>query len=83
MFDGSAAPYATDAEPRPINTYGVTKLAGEREAQRILGDRVIILRIPILYGPIETIGAVLSSSLPPLPRSHPPQPDARIQTSRR
>lgn len=36
VFDGSkAAPYAEDDEPRPINVYGRTKLAGERAIQAV------------------------------------------------
>jgi dTDP-4-dehydrorhamnose reductase len=59
VFDGKAPPYATDAKPAPLNAYGKMKLAGEeavRSAYTALGDSAFaILRIPILYGRVESL----------------------------
>jgi len=51
-FDGNkaaAAPYTEDDEPRPINTYGRTKLAGERAIQAVDVPH-LILRTSWIYG---------------------------------
>lgn len=50
VFDGSkAAPYTEDDEPRPINVYGRTKLAGERAIQAVDVPH-LILRTSWIYG---------------------------------
>lgn len=49
VFDGAGAPYETDAPRRPLNAYGRQKAAAE-EAVEGLGH-VLILRVPILFGP--------------------------------
>ena len=50
VFDGAkAAPYTEDDEPRPINAYGRTKLAGERAIQAV-GVPHLILRASWVYG---------------------------------
>jgi len=50
VFDGTkAAPYAEDDEPRPINAYGRTKLAGERAIQAVDAPH-LILRTSWVYG---------------------------------
>jgi dTDP-4-dehydrorhamnose reductase len=51
LFDGSARPpdgYPADAVPRPLNIYGLTKLAGERVTQAV--DRHLIIRTSWLFG---------------------------------
>ncbi len=43
VFDGkSHSPYGVDASPAPINTYGETKLEGERRVVSAGGDSVIV-----------------------------------------
>jgi dTDP-4-dehydrorhamnose reductase len=50
VFDGNArAPYAEEAEPRPLSAYGESKLAGEREVAAAAADHVIV-RTAGLYG---------------------------------
>jgi len=49
VFDGRAAPYAEDAVPRPINPYGVSKLAGEQALTAEHPDP-LILRTSVLVG---------------------------------
>lgn len=59
VFDGKAPPYTADATPAPLNAYGRMKLAGEgvvRAAYSANGDGAFaILRIPILYGRVESL----------------------------
>lgn len=52
MFDGNkaaAAPYTEEDEPRPLNVYGRTKLAGERAIQAVDAPH-LILRSSWIYG---------------------------------
>jgi dTDP-4-dehydrorhamnose reductase len=50
VFDGTNPPYPTDAATNPLNVYGKTKLAGEKY---VLAAGFTILRVPLLYGPVE------------------------------
>ncbi len=54
VFDGTAPPYGIDARPNPLNYYGKSKLAGEHAALGA-GAKVCVLRVPILYGPVENL----------------------------
>jgi dTDP-4-dehydrorhamnose reductase len=54
VFDGTRAPYATDAPTCPLNAYGVSKRDAE-EAVRGQSPDAAILRVPILYGEVETL----------------------------
>ena len=54
VFDGKDAPYKTVAPTNPINTYGRSKRDGEVAVLKYPGNGV--LRVPILYGPIESLG---------------------------
>jgi len=50
IFDGKkGAPYSEEDEPNPLNTYGKTKLEGERSVAHFGGDW-LILRTSWLYG---------------------------------
>lgn len=49
VFDGTAAPYETDARRRPLNAYGRQKAAAEEAVEAL--PHVLILRVPILFGP--------------------------------
>lgn len=58
VFDGrrtDGVPYAPDDEPNPINPYGASKLAGEREAAAAFGEAAVerlgIVRTAWLFGP--------------------------------
>jgi dTDP-4-dehydrorhamnose reductase len=53
------APYEADAEPRPTNLYGQTKLDGERAVLETFKEAGkeglgVVLRVPVLYGNAET-----------------------------
>ncbi|XP_077122089.1 methionine adenosyltransferase 2 subunit beta isoform X1 [Ranitomeya variabilis] len=54
VFDGSSPPYREDSEPNPLNTYGKTKLEGERVVLQN-NDGAAVLRVPVLYGDVEKI----------------------------
>jgi dTDP-4-dehydrorhamnose reductase len=54
VFDGTTPPYRPGDEPHPLNAYGQSKLDGER-AVRDAGGHAAILRVPILYGSVETL----------------------------
>lgn len=71
VFDGKDPPYAPSAPTNPLNTYGRTKRDGELVI--LQNPKFGVLRVPILYGPLETLGesavtvlfsAVLDSSKP-------------------
>ena len=50
VFDGRAdRPYRTDDPPHPINAYGRSKLAGEREV--VAGSRHLLIRTSWLFAP--------------------------------
>jgi dTDP-4-dehydrorhamnose reductase len=51
VFDGKAPPYLPDAAPNPLNAYGHSKLEGER-ALLDASENALVLRLPLLYGPI-------------------------------
>lgn len=65
-------PYEADAEPRPTNLYGQTKLDGERAVLDALKEAGkeglgVVLRVPVLYGnaeiPAESAVNVLMDAL--------------------
>jgi len=50
VFDGkSSRPYRPDDLPGPINTYGISKLAGERSVMETLPGQSVVIRTSWLY----------------------------------
>ena len=71
VFDGKSPPYLPNAPTNPINAYGISKRDGEVAVLKYPG--LAVLRVPILYGPLESLDesavtilfkAVLDSSTP-------------------
>ena len=71
VFDGNNAPYKPGDSTNPLNTYGQMKLDGEIAVRKY--NQFGVLRIPVLYGSVESLGesavttlfqAVLDSSKP-------------------
>jgi len=56
VFDGASPPFGAEDEPRPLNKYGLTKLEGEKEVLAADSDNNVVLRVPVLYGEVETLG---------------------------
>ncbi|XP_032237811.1 methionine adenosyltransferase 2 subunit beta [Nematostella vectensis] len=54
VFDGNAAPYKPNDAPNPLNKYGESKLEGEKAVQKEHKNG-IILRVPVLYGDVESL----------------------------
>ncbi len=54
VFDGTTPPYSPNSQTNPLNHYGASKLAGEKAVQSILDD-YLILRVPVLFGTVETL----------------------------
>lgn len=50
VFDGRKGHYSERDNPNPINFYGWTKLAAERQVAS-MGDRYVIARVNLTYGP--------------------------------
>ncbi|MGN0853621.1 MAG: dTDP-4-dehydrorhamnose reductase family protein [Kiritimatiellia bacterium] len=55
VFDGTQPPYFTDSPTHAINGYGASKLAGEDVVRSAAADQSAILRVPILYGDVESL----------------------------
>ncbi len=66
VFDGRDAPYRPDAVPNPLNAYGRSKLDGERALWSVTRE-ACVLRLPLLYGPLEALGeSAVTSFIPAL-----------------
>lgn len=65
VFDGLRGLYSEDDEPRPINIYGQTKVAGERS---VLGcsPKNIVVRVSGLYDSYGIRGRAFSNPLAPV-----------------
>lgn len=61
VFDGKNPPYVPSAPTNPINAYGLTKRDGESVI--LEHAEFSVLRIPILYGPLESLGESAVTSL--------------------
>ncbi|MDF7801673.1 SDR family oxidoreductase [Pontiellaceae bacterium B1224] len=73
VFDGTNPPYTVDAACNPLNFYGQTKRAGE-EAVLQASEQHVVLRVPILYGDVETleespVTTLLNELLDPTPHA--------------
>ncbi len=55
VFDGKAPPYDEGSLVNPLNFYGHSKAAAESMLQQAYPE-FSILRIPVLYGPVEYLG---------------------------
>ncbi|KAH7886831.1 hypothetical protein F5I97DRAFT_1058161 [Phlebopus sp. FC_14] len=53
VFDGTSPPYYPMSTPHPLQEYGKTKREGELAVLGVEGADVIILRVPVLYGPAQ------------------------------
>lgn len=62
VFDGRAPPYTTDGMPNPLSEYGWQKLHGEQLTLAAC-PQAAVLRVPLLYGPLESITDSAVSSL--------------------
>lgn len=58
----SGGPFAPDHPHYPMNAYGRSKSAAESQVRRILPGTVII-RMPVLYGPVQTLSECNLSEL--------------------
>ncbi|CAF3079731.1 unnamed protein product [Rotaria sp. Silwood2] len=54
IFDGKNPPYKEDDIPNPLQAYGKSKYEAEQVTQKISKDH-LILRVPLLYGEVETL----------------------------
>lgn len=52
VFDGKTAPYKVTDQTNPVNIYGKLKLDGELATLGVDPEN-LVLRIPVLYGPVE------------------------------
>lgn len=62
VFDGTSPPYSVDAKPNPLSEYGWHKLHGEQLALAAC-PRTAVLRVPLLYGPLESLSDSAVTSL--------------------
>jgi len=51
VFDGANPPYKPSSQTNPLQLYGQTKLGGERAALSVDNAQVVVVRVPVLYGP--------------------------------
>ncbi|KAK6173235.1 hypothetical protein SNE40_016724 [Patella caerulea] len=54
VFDGLNPPYDVNAVPNPLNKYGLSKYEGEKVTLASSSENSV-LRVPILYGPVERL----------------------------
>ncbi|KAF5356937.1 hypothetical protein D9756_006617 [Leucocoprinus leucothites] len=51
VFDGTSPPYGLTSKTNPLQLYGKSKRDGEIAVSSVTGAKVVILRVPVLYGP--------------------------------
>jgi len=54
VFDGRSPPYTVDSMTNPLSEYGWHKLHGEHLTS-VACPRAAILRVPLLYGPVDSV----------------------------
>ncbi|XP_063614051.1 methionine adenosyltransferase 2 subunit beta-like [Penaeus indicus] len=69
VFDGTSPPYRETDTCHPLNKYGQTKLDGEKAILKE-DPSACILRVPILYGPVEKVDESAVTCLLPLLQSN-------------
>lgn len=74
VFDGKCAPYAEDALPCPLSVYGASKLSGERAVLNA-HPQAAILRVPLLFGPVEYLGETTVTALLDIVKAESPKVD--------
>jgi dTDP-4-dehydrorhamnose reductase len=75
VFDGRHPPYRHDSTPSPLNSYGQSKLEGERALTETAASGCV-LRLPLLYGPIvDWAESAVTSLVPAIAESA--EPSAR------
>jgi len=57
VFDGTDGPYGESADPNPIQTYGESKLGGERQV-RAADPNALVVRLSFVYGVHAATGAL-------------------------
>jgi S-adenosylmethionine synthetase len=62
VFDGVTPPYGTAAPTNPLNLYGRSKRDGELAVWAETSD-ACVLRVPVLYGDVETLGESVVTDL--------------------
>lgn len=53
VFDGTKPPYSVESRPNPLSEYGWQKLHSE-QLVRAACPSAAVLRVPLLYGPVES-----------------------------
>ncbi|KAF9652640.1 NAD-P-binding protein [Thelephora ganbajun] len=53
VFDGTSPPYLPSSVTNPVNFYGKTKRDGELAVLGVQGADSVVLRVPVLYGPVS------------------------------
>ena len=77
VFDGATPPFRCDDTPNPLNAYGRSKLDGE-QALLDSTDAGLVLRLPLLYGPIvDWRESAVTSLVPAIAASARPQGSAK------
>ncbi|KAH8829045.1 hypothetical protein DL96DRAFT_1708212 [Flagelloscypha sp. PMI_526] len=64
VFDGTSPPYTPSAKTNPLNLYGQTKRDGEEAVLAADAPKVVVLRVPVLYGPTKKVRFSIDRLLP-------------------
>lgn len=58
VYDSGSKASDEDAKIKPWTKLADAKLAAEGEVQKALGDKVVVLRLAVVYGPADTTGVM-------------------------